>query len=119
MDRSSLLPEIFYDESLESTDLELFQNKYLRAILKYQHDYLGALVKNTCLQMNPDFTNLNERARNQFTKQVIQNNQALRNQCIGLIVGFLEPEQFSWYLNNKTNCNKRILQLVEKRVLGK
>ena len=117
MKRSELLPEIFFDESLDSTEMELFQNQYLRSILKYQHDYLVALVQNTCLQMNPDFSNLNERARNQFTKQVIQNNQALRNQCVGLIIGFLELEPFSWYLKNKTNCNKRILQMVEKRVL--
>lgn len=118
MNRSELLPEIFFDESLDSTEMELFQNKYLRSILKYQHGHLIALVKAYCMQMNPDFSNLNERARNQFTKQVIQNNQALRNQCVGLIVGFLEPEQFSWFLKHKTDCSKRILQMTEKRVLG-
>lgn len=118
MKRSELLPEIFFDESIDSTDLELFQNKYLRSILKFQHDYLLLLVKDTCLQMNPNLSNLMEKERSQFMRQMIQNNQALRNQCIGLIVGFLESEQFSWYLKNKTNCNKRILQMVEKRVLG-
>lgn len=118
MKRSELLPEIFFDESLDSTDLELFQNQYLRSILKYQHDYLVALVKDTCQQMNPDFLNLMEKERNRLMRQLIQNNQALRNQCVGLIVGFLELEQFSWYLKHKTACNKRILQMVEKRVLG-
>jgi hypothetical protein len=118
MKRSELLPEIFFDESLDSTEMELFQNQYLRSILKYQRDYLLALVKDRCRQMNPNFQNLPERERNQFTRQVIQNNQSLRNECIGLIVGFLEPEQFSWYLKHKTDCSKRILQMVEKRVLG-
>ena len=118
MNRSELLPEIFFDETLDSTELELFQNKYLRSILKYQHDYLLALLQDSCKQMNPAFQHLTERERNRFARQVIQNNQALRNQCIGLIVGFLEPEQFSWYLNHKTDCNKRILQMAEKRVLG-
>ena len=118
MNRSSLLPEIFFDESLDSTALELFQNKYLRSILKYQHDYLAALVRDTCMQMNPDFLHLMGKEQHRFMRQLIKNNQALRNQCIGLIVGFLELDQFSWYLKHKTDCNKRILQLVEKRVLG-
>lgn len=118
MNRSELLPEIFFDESLDSTNLELFQNQYLRAILKYQHEYLILLVKDCCEQVNPNLSNLMEKERNQFIRQMIQNNQALRNQCIGLIVGFLELEQFSWYLKHKTECNKRILQMVEKRVLG-
>lgn len=118
MNRSELLPEIFFDESLDSTNLELFQNQYLRAILKYQHDYLILLVKDTCQQVNPNLSNMMEKERNQFIRQMIQNNQALRSQCIGLIIGFLELEQFSWYLKHKTECNKRILQMVEKRVLG-
>nr|WP_294862336.1 hypothetical protein [uncultured Fluviicola sp.] len=118
MKRSELLPEIFFDESLDSTDLELFQNQCLRAILKYQHDYLVMLVKDCCINMNPNLSNLMERERNQFTRQMIQNNQALRNQCIGLIIGFLESDQFAWYLKHKTECNKRILQMVEKRILG-
>lgn len=118
MNRSELLPELFFDESLDSTELELFQNKYLRPILKYQHGHLSALVKACCIQMNPHFMNLMEKERKQFTRQLMQNNQALRNQCIGLIVGFLEPDQFSWFLKHKTDCSKRILQMAEKRVLG-
>jgi len=118
MNRSELLPEIFFDESLDSTDLELFQNQYLRPILKYQHDHLMMLVKDTCLQVNPNLSNLMERERNRFIRQMIQNNQVLRNQCIGLIIGFLELDQFAWYLKHKTESNKRILQMVEKRVLG-
>jgi len=118
MNRSELLPEIFFDESLDSTNLELFQNQYLRAILKYQHDYLMMLVKDSCEQVNPNLSNLMEKERNQFIRQMIQNNQVLRNQCIGLIIGFLELEQFAWYLKHKTECNKRILQMVEKRVVG-
>lgn len=118
MKRSELLPEIFFDESLDSTELELFQNKYLRSILKYQHDYLKALVRSNCEQMNPGFLNLTEREKMRFTRQTIQNNQVLRNQCLGLIIGFLEPDQFSWYLTQRANCNKRILQMVEKRILG-
>lgn len=118
MNRSELLPEIFFDESLDSTDLELFQNHYLRPILKYQHDHLMMLVKGTCLQVNPNLLNLMERERKQFIRQMIQNNPVLRNQCIGLIIGFLELDQFAWYLKHKSESNKRILQMVEKRVLG-
>ncbi len=116
--RSSLLPEIFFDESLDSSEMELFQNQYLRAILKYQNEHLNLLVLDCCKQMNPNLSNLTEMVRKRFIRQTIQNNQALRNQCIGLIVSFLELNQFSWYLDHKSDCNKRILQLVEKRVLG-
>ncbi|AEA46008.1 hypothetical protein Fluta_4046 [Fluviicola taffensis DSM 16823] len=117
MMRSSLLPEIFFDESVDSSGLELFQNQHLRAILKYQNDYLNLLVLDCCKQMNPNLSNLPQKERNRFIRQTIQNNQALRNQCVGLIVSFLELDQFTWYLNHKTDCNKRILQMVEKRVL--
>jgi len=118
MTRSELLPEIFYDESLESSELELFQNKYLRAILKYQDFHLKALSIEACEKMNPKYKELNERKRLSFLSKMIQNDQAFRNQLVGLIIGFLEEEQFNWYLENKSTCNKRILQMAHKRIVG-
>lgn len=117
MERSDLLPEIFYDETTDSTELEQFQNKFLRGILKYQHNHLKAFVEDCCLQVNPGFMDLNGNKRKQFLTQQIQNNQPMRNQCLGLIVGFLEEKEFLWYLKNRSDCNKRILQMVLKRLV--
>ncbi len=117
MKRSDLLPEILFDESLDSTEIQTYQNKYLRPILKFQHAHLRLLVIHWCTQTNPLFLDLSVQAKRKMVSQILQNNQALRNQIIGIISGYLELEQFQWYLRNKSECNKRILAMALKRVI--
>jgi tellurite resistance protein len=117
MKRTDLLEEIYFEEASVSNEIEWFQNKYLRSILKFQNNHLIQLCTATCENMNPNFKELSSTEKKRVLQNILQNNQALRMQCVGLITGLLEESEFSWYLNHKSECNKRILTLVEKRVL--
>ncbi len=116
MKRSELLPEIFYDEIAVCSAGERFQNVYLRGILKYQDAHLRLLVEHTCEKVNPAFKELSSMKQKRFMENQLENNASLRQQCLGIIIGFLEEEQMIAYFELQQDINKRILQMVRKRV---
>lgn len=52
-----------------------------------------------------------------FVKNIIQKNIVLKNKFIGLIIGLFTKMEFEFYLNNQTEVNKRISQLITKRII--
>lgn len=115
--RSDLLPEIFFDETLESKSDEQFQNTVLRAICKFQNAHLIAISQKACVELNPLFLQLTLPKKKTFLTALMQKNSDLKQLLIGLIVGFMEPDQLDYYLQNKASINKRILRLIEKRLM--
>lgn len=115
--RSDLLPEIFFDETLESKSDEQFQNTVLRAICKFQNAHLIAISQKACVELNPLFLQLTLPKKKTFLSALLQKNSDLKQLLIGIIVGFMESDQLDYYLQNKASINKRILRLIEKRLL--
>lgn len=109
----ALRPTIVIDESKVSLNNEDFQNNTLRPILKFQNELILALVKNQLLDLKIP----NKVGEKQlFIQQIIQKNQVLRQQLIGLTIGLFDQSEMDFYLNNQTEINKRISQLMVKRV---
>lgn len=117
MNRSELLPEVFYDEEKITNELERFQNQYLRPILKYQHDHLCQLTRSFLMQFDANFDQLTAQKRKLQIETAFKKAQSFRQQIIGLVIAFLETEQLAFYLSNHTELNKRIWQMAEKRVV--
>lgn len=113
---SDLLPEIFFDESLITSEIELFQNKYLRAILKFHDTRFRMLIDNYCQEVNPQFKEMSTLKKNKFKDQLLQKNQAVRQLCIGMVISYLEEEQFQKYLSFSSEINPRIIQMLRKRI---
>lgn len=111
-----LLPEIFFDESLITSEIELFQNNHLRAILKFHDGRFRALVDHYCLEVNPKFNELSTQSKKNFYATLLQKNQAFRQLCIGMVIGFLEEEPFKRYLVLSAEINPRIIQMLGKRI---
>lgn len=115
--RSELLPAIFYDDTLDSKPDEVFQNTVLRAICKFQNAHLIAISQKACVEMNPGYFNLPLLKKKAFLTALLQKNTDLKQLLIGVVVGFLESDQLIYYLENKATMNKRIVFLIERRLL--
>ncbi|MBI3232997.1 MAG: hypothetical protein HYZ42_02980 [Bacteroidetes bacterium] len=51
-----------------------------------------------------------------FITGFIQKNQYIKQQLIGMVTGFFTSEELEYYLLNSSIMNKRMIQLVIKRV---
>ena len=117
MNRDALLialrPEIVVDEERFPLPEENFQQVTLRPILKFQNalilDYFRA---KTSIHTRP--ADLQERLN--FVEQILRKDLILRNQLIGLIVGLFTVDEFAFYLQHASSLNKRIAQLLIKRI---
>lgn len=108
----ALRPNIITDETKVSLTNEDFQNNTLRPILKFQNELILALVKNQILDLKlPN----NAQEKQLFIQQIIQKNQVLKQQLIGLTIGLFTQLEMDFYLKNQTEINKRISQLMVKR----
>ncbi|MES2592592.1 MAG: glyoxalase [Bacteroidota bacterium] len=103
-------PEITIDNSRESLDLEGFQNVTLRPILKFQNEILLALVNQ---HLDQKVTQLPVEKQ---LEDLIKKNTAFKQQLIGLTIGLFTVEELGFYLQHQQALNKRITQLILKRV---
>ena len=116
-DRNTLLiglrPDIVIDTERKSMDEELFQNNTLRPILKFQNELILAYFKNKTTSLKlPKET----KEKLIFVENTIRKDAVLRNQLIGLIIGLFTADEFADYLTQATPINKRISQLLIKRI---
>ena len=115
----SLRSEIATDAERSSLPLEQFQNSSLRPILKFQNNLFLAYFKS---QLNgaeiPDFKMEIE----QFVKLRLQKDMTIRNTLIGMVLALLSEEELQYFIDNKSEMNKRIVDMLSQRIaeqLGK
>jgi len=109
----ALRPNIITDDTRVSLDFEDFQNITLRPIIKFENEIILAIVKNQLIDLKVPS---NEKDKQLFVQQILQKNQVLKQQIIGITIGFFTMEEINFYIKNQTEINKRISQLVIKRV---
>lgn len=115
----SLLPEIFFQEKETMSEGELFQNRVLRPILKFQTAGLCRLALMYCLQMNPTFGQLSAAKKRKMISDLLSGNQALRNQLTGMIISFFDKADWDFYDSRQKDINKRIQSMILVRVMDK
>ena len=113
----ALRPLLFLDGGNEKP-LEKFQNQVLRPILKYQHE-LWVLE----LKQNQFFLQIKEKRWNgaefrQAIQSGISRSPDLKNRYFGIVTGLMTSDEYSFYLVNRTELNKRILSMVIDRILS-
>ena len=119
LDRTSIRPVI---EGLVSenkiTSEELFQNETLRPIIKMQHDLLVAYFKEYILSKKCKFNELGELKQLDFISAAFQKDIAFRSEIKGLIIGQLTVSEYNQYITSKTDYNKRILKMIQQRLVS-
>jgi hypothetical protein len=109
----ALRPIVKIDTSKSSLHLEEFQNNTLRPILKFQNEIILALVNNSFGKVILPKSAIE---KNLFIENYIQKNHILKNQLIGLTIALLTEFEVTFYLDHQSDINKRINQLIIKRV---
>lgn len=99
----------------ESSAEEKFQNQTLRPILKIQNDLLLLVFKNYITKQKVDFSSLSPEKKMQFIENAIQRDIKFRNSLKGMIIGFFTLLEYETYIQNSSNLNKRMMNLLIER----
>jgi hypothetical protein len=97
------------------SELEAFQNKSIRPIIKFQSDFLLAHVKQYIKKNNPKFNLLNLEAQKQYLAQILKSDIRLKNELIAFVVGLFTQHEQVYYYENQSEINKRITQIIYSR----
>ena len=109
----TLRSEIIIDATRSSLPLEQFQNECLRPILKFQNNLIITLFK---AQIQAAEIPTKSAALENFVKLRMQKDIALRNVLVGLVLALLTEEELPFYLDHKSDLNKRIVSMLCQRI---
>ena len=98
-------------ENIDTKSIEKFQNETLRPILKFQHGLTQSILLG-----HPNYESLRSiegdaKEYRQSLKKLIQTNIAFKNQLLGIIIGQFTSSELQYYLTDRKEINKRILQM--------
>ncbi|MDT0295024.1 glyoxalase [Mesonia ostreae] len=96
---------------------EKFQNKTLRPVIKLQHDLLIAVFKNYIQKHKIVFSQLSLDKRITYIENAIQKDTKFRNSVKGMIIGQFTTEEYEIYIQNSSALNKRMMNMVKKRLM--
>lgn len=102
--------------SSQSTSEELFQNEVLRPILKLQNDLFIASFLNNMSKNKIDFNAYSIEKKIAMIENSIQKDIKFRNALKGMIIGLFTIEEFSIYIKNSSNLNKRMMGMLIERL---
>ena len=119
-DRNSLreirpsITQIIEKESM--TNMEIFQNKVLRPILKFQNDLLISIFKNYIKKRKGTFHKLPKEDQLEYIEKSIQKDFRFRSLLIGTIIGHFTAEEYFTYESMEKGISKRIGDLLVQRL---
>jgi hypothetical protein len=108
-----LRPEVVFDREKASKEIEDFQTRVLRPILKFQNELLMGYYKNYISGIKVPDT---ENEKILFVGNMIQKDAVLKNRFLGMVVGLFTKDDLDFYLNDSSLVNKRIVQMLIKRI---
>ncbi len=96
---------------------ELFQNKTIRPIVKFQHNLLIAVFKNYIKKHKNVFYNLALEKQLEYIDNAIHKDTKFRNSIKGMIIGQFTVEEYQLYIQNSSALNKRMMNIVKERYM--
>lgn len=103
-------------EKEAETDMEKFQNQTLRPILKMQNDLLISFFQNQLIDKKIHWEKLESNKRREVIHATFQKEISFRSFTIGLVCGHYNDQETKFYLQHKTELNKRIISMSIERV---
>jgi len=105
--------EVFTKKSSIS---ESFQSETLRPILKFQNETLVSIFSFYLKENKIPFSEQSIEKQDETIHTILKKNMAFKNLTIGLIIGHFTTVELSFYNVNKSEINKRIVELAIKRL---
>ena len=100
----------------QSSADEFFQNETLRPILKLQNDIFIEVFRNYIAKSKTDFYHFTMEKKLQFIENSIQRDIKFRNSLKGIVIGLFTVEEYSRYIQNSSDLNKRMMSLLIERL---
>ena len=99
-----------------SSTEEKFQNLTLRPILKFQNDLFVEVFRNYAVKQKGVFFTLNPEKKLNYIEHVIQRDIKFRNALKGMVIGMFTISEYKEYIQNSSNLNKRMMNLLIERL---
>lgn len=115
MNREEWIDKIRVNLGLDNSktlSIERFQNDVLRPVLKAQHEILILLFNE--IKQESSLHLYSDKDKLEF-RQFIQKNVSFKSQLIGVVIGLFSSTEINYYLENKKEFNKRIIQMALER----
>ena len=100
----------------QSTSEEIFQNKILRPILKLQNDLFIEVFKNYIAKYKNEFYTYPAEKKIQYIENAIHKDIKFRNSLKGMVIGLFTNAEYSEYIKNSSNLNKRMMNMLIDRL---
>jgi len=98
------------------SDDERFQNETLRPIIKLQNDLFLFVFQNYIGKRKEVFYDLTLQKRLDYIVHSIQKDLKFRNSLKGMVIGQFTLEEYAFYTRNSSALNKRMMNMVIKRI---
>lgn len=95
---------------------EKFQNLTLRPILKFQNDLFLEVFRNYAVKQKGVFFTLNPEKKMNYIEHAIQRDIKFRNALKGMVIGMFTISEYKEYIQNSSNINKRMMNLLIERL---
>jgi len=99
-----------------TSDVEKFQNEVIRPIIKMQHNLLIAFFKSYVQQRKIDFISLTLEKKTKHIRSMLTKDINFKNILLGSIIGHFSMDEFSFYHQNTSEVNRRIVQITKQRL---
>jgi hypothetical protein len=109
-------PELPNLVNANTTEVEVFQNVIIRPIIKMQHQLLIAFLESYLNKRKIHFTSLSEEKKKSIIESSLDKDIAFRSKIIGSVLGQFSIEEYQNYSKNSSELNRRIKQIVLKRL---
>lgn len=100
----------------DSSPEEKFQNETLRPILKFQNDLFIEVFRNYAVKQKGVFFSLSPDKKMNYIENTIQRDIKFRNSLKGIIIGMFTVSEYKDYIQNSSNLNKRMMNLLIERI---
>lgn len=97
-------------------DEEKFQNQTLRPVIKLQNDLLIEAFRNYVNKHKGLFYTLSLPKRLNYIENSIQRDIKFRNSLKGMVIGQFTVDEYTHYIENSSNLNKRMMNMVIERI---
>ena len=102
---------------LEGTKtIEQFQNEVLRPILKMKHTLFVSFFSDYLKKRKIPFSEITLNQQEKHIDTILSKDIGYKNLQLGIVTGQLSLEEYSFYRDNTSELNKRILQMLRKRL---
>lgn len=95
---------------------EIFQNKTLRPILKFQNDLFIEVFINYAEKQKNVFFTLSPEKKMAYIENTIQRDIKFRNALKGMVIGIFTVDEYMKYVQNSSNLNKRMMNMLIERL---